>query len=546
MQHVMYSVDTKQKELNGLKIEELSISQEDQHRIQQKFMTRLVEPMSKVFQGNFSIIFSMFCVIPVYFHIYDVSIDENVDNDNILKMLKSRTKLTFDSIPLSSAYCCIDPKKREIEIHISFFKEKNIALDEFIDKLISLHSKTLGFIYMHEIMHIFNRDLESYNSHIKKVQELFKEIKGMEIDKSQAQSFSNIACDFHINSTLLRNISVFNDGSFINFILYSKNYNSDKMTVYDIMADVIKTAEIETYNFNIDGYEPNDNENNSDNQSNNGNTSPSKGTKTGKIVVSRTEAGKIVTVDMETEIKDNIDKDQLDPKDITTTSDMIKDIVNDMVAKVRGMGSSEILSSLGIPLDVKMNWARKLKRRLGYLCSEKTDKNKTTWSNPNKYTKHIAVLPGPDKKFKMPTIYVAVDSSGSMSNDDLRKINYILKELNTKGYPITVIVHDYNINKIDKFKPKDTAINKFIKFRYSCGGTSHIEVFKYIENELKTYADYKKAIVLIASDMYSDIDKIYDKYKWTRYVSTIGLVLDSYGSRSKKYKMPFGETIYIE
>lgn len=545
------------KQTDSIIVEEVELSESSHNKIQQKFMTRLIEPMSKVFQGNFSVIFSMFCVIPVYFHIYNLSIkdEKNIDPD-VVNELKERSKLSFDSIPLSSAYCCVDLGNREIAIHISFFKEKDMNLDEFIDKIINYHPKTLGFIYMHEIMHIFNRDLESFESHLRTAQYLFKEIKGEDIGKEHAQRYSNIACDFHINSTLLRKNAIFNDGSFINFILYSRDYNSDNMSVYEIMEDVIKTSKVNIIRFGgMSGNSKNNGNKNENNKDGEGSNSESDGSndkngnsKGGKIIISETKAGKIVEVDMgEEKIKGEPDKDHTDPNDTTSgLSDMVRDIVNDMVSKVRGIGSNEILSQLGIPLEVKMNWARLLRRRMSYLCGEKTNKDKTTWTNPNIFSRHVATLPGPEKKYRMPRIYVAIDSSGSMSDEELRKINYILKELNAKGYPITTIIHDFEISKIERFEPKDRGIQEFIKYRYSSGGTSHNDVFQFIEDELKTYADYKKSIVLIASDMYSDIDQIYKKFKWTKYVSTIGLVVDSFTNGNNNYKMPFGETIVIE
>jgi hypothetical protein len=547
------------KQLNNISVEELDITDYDHKQIEQKFMTRIVKPMSDVFAGDFSVIFSMFCVIPVHFHIYNIDIeDASILDDNIIEEIKDRTELTFDSIPLSSAYCCVNVHRREIEIHISFFKKRDVELKTFIDKIINYHARTLGFIYMHEIMHIFNRDLESFDAHIQTAQRLFKEKHNEEISKQYSQQFCNIACDFHINSTLLRKNQVFNDGSFVNFILYSQDYNSDNMSVYDILENVIETAEVNVYSFGDCNSSQSDNgsgdsseESGSDDSKNNEtdgekskNNSGKNKKHTGKIIVSKTKAGKKVDIDLDGEIIKGIDEMENDGSntDGLSVSDIIGDVVNDMVTKVRGLGSNNVLSQLGIPLAVKMNWARKLRRRMAYLCGEKKQRDETTWTNPNIYYKHIATLPGPIKRGKMPKIYILVDSSGSMSNEELRKINYILKELNTKGFPIITIIHDYSISRIDRFEAKSKHINNFIQYRYSCGGTSHEDVFNYIENELTNRKEYKKSIVLIASDMYSDIDQIYKNYKWIKHVSTIGLAF----GRNNNYQLPFGETIDIE
>jgi len=172
-------------------------------------------------------------------------------------------------------------------------------------------------------------------------------------------------------------------------------------------------------------------------------------------------------------------------------------------------------------------------------CYEKTNNYDVSWARPNKVVRSpFYRLPGTQYFKDKPYVILTYDSSGSMGREELRKINYVLNTIHKKGFDIIVIVHTDRINDIQEYSAKDTVeLDKFIQNRKWIGGTSHSKVFEWIEE--RTKVDRKKYMVLIASDMVSDIDTEYKKYRWPKEVKTIGI-------STTTLSLPFGVTVHID
>ena len=253
--------------------------------------------------------------------------------------------------------------------------------------------------------------------------------------------------------------------------------------------------------------------------------------------------------------KENDRYDRLD-NESEDVIDQIQDYIDYTVSKLKGTGMKDILSKIGCPIEVDMSWEDKIIKYVDDITNISTShKEIATWAKMNIYTRHIATLPGrkplPES---YPTIYLMFDQSGSMSNITIRKINYIIQYFYKKKYRVNVFVHDdsqtaedVKIYEFASYKQDEFELNQLITSRVKAGGTSHKGVFdvmaQYIE-EVKTrgHKKYNSHYVLIASDLYSDIEQIYQKYEWIRLLGKNVIAI----TESKDMQLPFGQTIVME
>jgi predicted metal-dependent peptidase len=106
---------------------------------------------------------------------------------------------------------------------------------------------------------------------------------------------------------------------------------------------------------------------------------------------------------------------------------------------------------------------------------------------------------------------ISIDQSGSMSDQDLEKINYVVSQLAKKCVFTEVLLHDYTVAERKRFIGKKfKGIREFITNRVACGGTSHKHVFETLE-EIKRENPKRKVIYLSFSDNWSDIEEVYDE-----------------------------------
>jgi len=120
-------------------------------------------------------------------------------------------------------------------------------------------------------------------------------------------------------------------------------------------------------------------------------------------------------------------------------------------------------------------------------------------------------MPGRIHYDKEMAVIISIDQSGSMSNTDLEKINYVVKELAKKAVFTEVLLHDTRVAERRRFIGKKfQGIREFITTRVACGGTSHKEVFEIID-EIRKEKTTRKLIYLSFSDNYSDIEQVYSQ-----------------------------------
>jgi len=212
-------------------------------------------------------------------------------------------------------------------------------------------------------------------------------------------------------------------------------------------------------------------------------------------------------------------------KDIATQLALQIQLIEDYIhEKFRGVGSATLREIIGEPQKFDLSWLNKLKTIV--IDSILTDRRRKQpiFTKPNKilysYTQETGiVLPELVDRDKQHHIILTIDESGSMSNEELRYINYLLQEASKYAH-IYLIKHDYDIvfeKEIKPTKKPKAEILELVKTRHAAGGTSHAEVFKriaqYVEKRKIMNSPNSRLVIIIASDFYSDLETVMPEYK---------------------------------
>lgn len=180
----------------------------------------------------------------------------------------------------------------------------------------------------------------------------------------------------------------------------------------------------------------------------------------------------------------------------------------EQMAKEKGSLPEACQKFLKKLFHIKIDWAKILRNSLQTIL-EKTDY--FAWS---KIRTSSFLLPGmsylPDiieDEEKYGTLIISRDESGSMSDEEIAKAGGIIMDAKEFYKKIVLIKHDTSISKIYEFEEISNDIIKALTQRESCGGTSHKEVFKYLENYQEEHAGEKISCYIGITDMESDIQK---------------------------------------
>lgn len=206
----------------------------------------------------------------------------------------------------------------------------------------------------------------------------------------------------------------------------------------------------------------------------------------------------------------------------------IQDVINNTVAEATAV--SESLEQKGsqpgglkqlidqiiyIEVDWKIIVEKAIKQNVIRLPSNRS------WIRLNKfYTPHNINIPGKISKRRhegLNDLYILVDTSGSISDRNLKEFSGIVYE-SMKYFENTIVIsHDVSAQEPMKFTKKDK--NKFLQYLKNTGfkgrgGTSHRFCFDQIE---KAHEKLEKiGIILSLTDGHSDIESIWNKYNWTK------------------------------
>ena len=170
------------------------------------------------------------------------------------------------------------------------------------------------------------------------------------------------------------------------------------------------------------------------------------------------------------------------------------------------------INKIEIPWDIILNTA--------ILYNVQCQKRKS-WSYKNIYIKNPR-LPGKDPKGLNTGLLIAViDSSGSVCDDDLKDfIGVLLGSIQYYKY-LKILVHDYSLNNEIDFKRgrlTEEDITSSFKKITGRGGTSHKAVFDRLED---INQEENISSIIFLTDYYSDVQHIYNNYKWIKTHDTI-------------------------
>lgn len=540
------------------------------YEINSKFAIKMVKPVQSVFHEDFKKIMGLFNSVELSITIWDMyNMDEllNFDEETIdlyntlndkdnFKKLFSKKKDSNNSKLIYKSHMKIT-KTKSACVCIDLFKYPSDDLIQFINDVLTTDRYTVICIYLKELLRFMTRMFKEKSKICRILQTNIVNNKAFK-DKIPSkpsemhdlyQHICNIVIDMYVNDLMYN--TAFKDLEYEDrdkFDTYRSNpltnmfngdikcdlkdvlppeiiqkFNKSNLTVYDYATMIALSAKplfglsIDQFMLFLDHYDS-----------------------------SQDDHPELQITGMHIAGRDYLFPDgSNDPKEYDEENAVYADQAVDFtLSKFKGFGSTSILSALGVPIETEVDWTKRILNKIYNSYMEKSRKVISSWTTPNILTRHIANLPTQLHYDLDVTLYITVDSSGSMNDTDLQKINYLIRFFQEHDIPMIVLVHDGDCetdsDKIKIFDIDDIeSLNKFIAYRYRSGGTSHRGVFKKIEELLNNPRDRKKAIVLVCSDLYSDISECWEDYTWPKKVETF------FVTRTVDAQTPFGTVIYI-
>jgi len=188
-------------------------------------------------------------------------------------------------------------------------------------------------------------------------------------------------------------------------------------------------------------------------------------------------------------------------------------------------GADTILESFEA-VKVNTYWLDDFKIEFNSVTHRKTTKFAKTWKRLSNTYRNIFNAPSNEYYDNKVNIIISIDQSGSMHIEDMAKVYGIVQQNKHRINELTVLIHDVdlvytnNTKNIENVSKND--IKNMVGTRYVKGGTSHAKVFKFI-TDMKI-KNPEKYIYICMSDMYSDIETEFPKYKKTlKHIATFWL-----------------------
>ncbi len=181
---------------------------------------------------------------------------------------------------------------------------------------------------------------------------------------------------------------------------------------------------------------------------------------------------------------------------------MTRQMIEGSVSK--GVGSAAMKSFLKRLFNVEVDWGQILGDSIATALEPSSE---LSWSKPRvtwlANAHNLPYLPNEMEEEKFGTLVFAVDESGSMADDDIRKAVKIVNDSKQYYKRVWVIKHDHAVVWEKKYEEAIDA--EELLHRRSYGGTSHRDVFDKVVHHMKTEPDDMISAFIGFSDMYSDI-----------------------------------------
>jgi hypothetical protein len=195
-----------------------------------------------------------------------------------------------------------------------------------------------------------------------------------------------------------------------------------------------------------------------------------------------------------------------------TRKTLLQNTLDSQFKKLKGNLSQESKNFLKKLFHVKIDWKKILRNSL--ITALEKD-GLFSWAKPR--TSMFALnnsiyLPSQiETNSSYGTLIVARDESGSISDVDCRKAASIISDAKEYYKQIIVLKHDTKITSIKEFNEMNDDAIQYLLTRDSFGGTSHKEIFEWINDYCKKHQDENKiSCCIFITDMISDIENYQD------------------------------------
>ena len=232
------------------------------------------------------------------------------------------------------------------------------------------------------------------------------------------------------------------------------------------------------------------------------------------------------------------------PNSTTNSEDITNELKNDLRSIIdnvleqggtRGNSSSKIYEYIKEITKLEIPWTILLENAIESVLS-KSNQNRS-WRQLRKRLRiYNILLPDSDKDFILDTLYILQDTSGSVGTSDQEKFSNIIEQSINFFQRIIILQHDSRITNTLEISVENFHLYKSKIFEiYGRGGTKHTDCFKYIEKQFFE-EDEKIGLIIILSDFESNIEDIWNNYKFHEYINvkvlctknnTIPLYVDS-------------------
>lgn len=177
--------------------------------------------------------------------------------------------------------------------------------------------------------------------------------------------------------------------------------------------------------------------------------------------------------------------------------------------------------------EIKLPWDDLLSNAILYPVQNQSSR---TWSTKNMFFRNVRVPGEKDTSLSAKTLLAVVDSSGSISDSNLRKFFGVLLGSRTYFSDIHIVVHDHGVQgelEISEYELKNESalVDKIKSYHVpGRGGTSHHEAFERSEEICE---DKAVSSVIFLTDYYSDVQHVYKDYDFIKEIDSIWAIVDN-------------------
>jgi len=463
----------------------------------------------------------LFLKLPISFRLEEVKeeeyfVDEELDLNN---KYTDQDKVVGFILKNFKAYVVSDTIANKVMVNMVFKYRNEDDLENTLKAIdIEIGSLFIVFVYLHEVQHLLRRHNTSTFNEI-----MLRAAKGVDPEKYQdyyqdVHKWANFAEDYVINNSLLETLKKGNKKTnfnqelnvISNFGLFNEKYND--LNEIDVLEKLlkqqpdIKVIEEDEHSVTLEIQEKNEE------GENDGEpkivTIPKQGEGEGE---GEGENGK-------NKVENEVAVDKLSD----AVAEGIQNLFDEQAEK--GDGSFLLNKALGNSIKTNVDWFDKLKSKFFTIVNRKTKETLVSWSKLNSKYRHSHNSPTHKNLDKQLDIVLSVDNSGSMCDESLRKLIYIIEEKQHKINKITILKHTDEITAILEDEVNEKKMCEFLGTRDG-GGTSHKEVFKYLDDNIKK-SDIDRTIFISFSDNESDIESQYKNYKVIQKITKVWLNAD--------------------